>query len=95
MEQALHTHHREQDFGIPVCLEHSGVCMNIQGIKEDIIRADAINTQNHEAQWKAIDKLRDSVDRAVTTMTRWAVGAMGALILALFSWVLTNFHIIK
>jgi hypothetical protein len=65
--------------------------MNIQGIKEDIIRADAINQQNHEAQWKAIDKCRGAID----VMTRWITGAMATVILAIFTWILSNLHIIK
>ena len=84
MEQALHTHHREQDFGIPVCLEHSGVCMKIQGIKEDIIRNETTNTANHAAQWRAIDGMR-----------RWVISGMAALLLGVFTWILSNLHIIK
>ena len=80
----LHTHHWEQDFAIPVCLEHSGICKEIQGLKEDRAADNALNEKNHAAQWRAIEGMR-----------RWVVSGMAALLLGVFTWILSNLHIIK
>jgi hypothetical protein len=85
-----HLHHRQFDDS-PVCRAHSGVCMEMESMKENRIADNAVNTQNHEAQWRAIDKCRSGIDK----MTRWITGAMGAVILAIFTWILGNLHIIK
>jgi hypothetical protein len=90
-EHVQHRDHEDTDgIDIQVCPAHSGMRVELKNIKEDVVRNDTINNQNHEAQWRAIDKMRNGIEG----MTRWIAGAMGLLILAFATWILNNFHVI-
>jgi hypothetical protein len=66
------------------CPKCSGLTGAISDLKENFITEKADNKSQHEAQWKAIDR-----------MTSWVIGGMGALILAAFTWFLSLIHVIK
>jgi len=92
---APHEHHRpadtlEDDNFSGVCIHHSGVTATMEERERNRIEAEALNKANHEAQWAAIEKMREGING----MVRWICGAMGMLILAFITWILTNFGII-
>ena len=87
-----HTHHQMFDgTESSVCYKHEGLTTAIIDMKEARIADNVLNEKDHKAAFAAIDKMREGINM----MVRWIMGAMGALILAFLSWLLTNFHVIN
>jgi hypothetical protein len=100
MEPLQHQHHRNDDFiddayvMEKVCDEkHAGLITTLINMKEQHVSDETLNEQNHRAQWRAIENLREMLKVSVNRMVTWIIGAMAALIMAFGSWLLNNIHI--
>lgn len=84
------------------CENHSGLCVNIDAVKDNLIRHESENADARKEIWAGIDKLRASVENSTKDLTEsirsnnnrivaWIIGGMGT---ALVSFLIITLEVV-